>query len=94
MPADLTNSAAFATANSLCKPIRSDDIAPATARFRLPGESRANFMVIDGEQVSLDLMRATPSSIGIDAVLFQDGHVAMQEIECHQPDTLHAPERR
>ncbi len=54
MPADLTNSAAFATANSLCKPIRSDDIAPATARFRLPGESRANFMVIDGEQVSLD----------------------------------------
>jgi response regulator RpfG family c-di-GMP phosphodiesterase len=88
MAADLTNSAASAIANILCKPSRSDEISSATARFRLPDASHASVMVIDDEQVSLDQMRATLRSIGIDAVRFQDGRIAMQEIDRHRPDAF------
>ena len=88
MPADLNDSAAFAIANVLCKPIRSDEISAAMSRFRLPGERRANVMVIDDERTSLDLMQATLLSIGIDAVCFQDGRVALQEIDRHRPDAI------
>ncbi len=88
MPADLNNRAAFAIANVLCKPIRSDEILSAMARFRVPGERRANVMVIDDEEGSLDLMRATLRSIDIDAVCFQDGRVALQEIDRHRPDAI------
>jgi DNA-binding response OmpR family regulator len=88
MAADLNNSAAFAIANVLCKPLRSDEVLSAMARFRLPAERRANVMVIDDEQVSLDLMQATLRSIGIDAVCFQDGRVALQEIDRHRPDAI------
>jgi CheY-like chemotaxis protein len=58
------------------------------ARFWLVGEQRANVMVIDDEQVSLDLMRATLKSLGIDAVCFQDGRIAMREIDHHRPDAI------
>jgi PAS domain S-box-containing protein len=88
MPADLEMSATFAIANVLCKPIRADEISSAMARFRLQGKGRANVMVIDDEQVSLDLMLATLRSIGIDAVCFQDGRLAMQEIDRHRPDAI------
>jgi CheY-like chemotaxis protein len=88
MPANLEMGATFAIANVLCKPIRSDEIWSAMSRFRLPGEKRANVMVIDDEQVSLDLMRATLMSLGIDAVCFQDGRIAIQEIERHRPDAI------
>jgi len=88
MPADLTNSAAFAIANVLCKPLRSDEVSSAMTRFRLQGQERANVMVIDDEEVSLDLMRATLKSIGIDAICFQDGRIAIQEIDLHRPDAI------
>ncbi|HWI10226.1 MAG TPA: PAS domain S-box protein [Burkholderiaceae bacterium] len=88
MPADLEMSATFAIANVLCKPIRSDEISSAMARFKLPGTQRANVMVIDDKQAALDLMRATLKSIGIDAVCFQDGRVALQEIDRHRPDAI------
>jgi PAS domain S-box-containing protein len=88
MPADLSNSAAFAIANVLCKPIRSDEILSAMARFRVPGERRANVIVIDDEEASLDLMRATLRSIDIDAVCFQDGRIALQQIDRHRPDAI------
>ena len=88
MPADLNNNAAFAIADVLCKPIRSDEVLSAMARFRLAAETRANVMVIDDEQVSLDVMQATLKSIGIDAVCFQDGRVALQEIDRHRPDAI------
>jgi PAS domain S-box-containing protein len=88
MPADPEQSATFAVADVLCKPLRSEEISSALARFRLPGERRANVMVIDDEPMSLDLMRATLTSIGIDAVCFQDGRVALQEIDQHRPDAI------
>lgn len=88
MPADRNNSAAFGIANVLCKPIRSDEIATAMARIRLPGQRRASVMVIDDEKLSLDLMQATLRSLDIDAVCFQDGRVALQAIDRHQPDAI------
>ncbi len=87
-PADTDTSVAFAIANVLCKPIRSDEILSAMDRFKSSDESRANVMVIDHERSSLDLMSAALNSIGIEAVCFQDGCVAMQEIDRHKPDAI------
>ena len=88
MAADPETSATFAIANVLCKPIRSNEILAAMARFKLPGERRANVMVIDDEQGSLDLMQAALRRIDIDAVCFQDGRLALQAIDRHRPDAI------
>jgi PAS domain S-box-containing protein len=88
MPAGLERTATFAIANVLCKPIRSDEILAAVAGIRLTAGVRANVVVIDDEQASLDLMRATLKSIGIDAVCFLDGRVAIREIDNHRPDAI------
>jgi PAS domain S-box-containing protein len=88
MPTEPGTSAGFAIANVLSKPIRSNEIVSALAPFKLVGEVRANVMVIDDEQASLDLMRATLKSIGIDTACFLDGRVALQEIDQHRPDAI------
>jgi PAS domain S-box-containing protein len=88
MPATPNMSAAFAIANVLCKPIRSDEIRSAMARFKLPGHERATIMVIDDEQSCLDLMHATLTCIGIDAVCFTDGRVALAELDLHRPQAI------
>ena len=88
MPAGLDTTATFAIANVLCKPIRGDEIRSAMARFRLPEQNSANILVIDDEQTSLDLMRATLKGMGIDAVCFLDGRVAIREIDIHRPDAI------
>lgn len=87
-PAGLDMTATFAIANVLCKPLRSDEILTAMTRFRLPEGGRANVVVIDDDQTSLDLMRATLMSIGIETVCFLDGRVALQEIDLHRPDAI------
>jgi CheY-like chemotaxis protein len=88
MPTDLEVTATFAIANVLCKPIRSDEIAAAMTRFRQPAGGRANVLVIDDEQSSLDLMQATLKSLGIDAVGFLDGRVALQQIDQVRPQAI------
>ena len=88
MPADLAMCATFAIANVLCKPLRSDEIASAMSELKLPGKGSSTVMVIDDEQASLDLMRATLKSIGIDAVCFQDGRLALQDIDHHRPAAI------
>jgi PAS domain S-box-containing protein len=88
MPGELELAATFAIANVLCKPIRSDEILAAMTRFRRPEVGRANVIVIDDDQTALDLMRATLKSIGIDAVCFNDGRVAIDEIDRHRPDAI------
>jgi DNA-binding response OmpR family regulator len=88
MPGELELAATFAIANVLCKPIRSDEILAAMTRFRRPEVGRANVIVIDDDQTALDLMRATLKSIGIDAVCFNDGRVAIDEIDRHRPDVI------
>ncbi len=88
MPADLNLRATFAIANVLCKPIRSDEILSAMSGLGRRGERRSQVMVIDDDTASLDLMHATLSSIGIDAVCFQDGRIALQELEALRPDGI------
>ena len=88
MPTDLNVSATFAIANVLCKPIRSDEIVSAMALFKLPGNRRAQVMVIDDEQSALDVMQATLRSIDVDAVCFQDGRLALQELDRHRPEAI------
>ena len=88
MPVSPDRSASFAIANVLCKPIRSDEILAAMARFRLEEAGRANVLVIDDEPAALDLMQATLKSIGIDAVCCLDGRAALQDIALHRPDAI------
>jgi signal transduction histidine kinase/CheY-like chemotaxis protein len=88
MPADGNLSAAFAIANVLCKPLRSDEVKSALGPFRLAAGSRANIMVIDDEAVALDLMQATLRAIGIEAVCFQDGRLALEALDRHRPDAI------
>jgi PAS domain S-box-containing protein len=88
MPAGLDMTVTFAIANVLCKPIRTDEIRLAMKRFHVPEGRGANIVVIDDEQTSLDLMHATLKSIGINAVCFLDGRVALREIDTHRPDAI------
>ncbi len=86
--ADADLSATFAIANVLCKPIRSDEIVSAMSRLKGPGKGRAHVMVIDDDPVSLDQMQATLRSIDVDAVCFQDGRLALQEMDRHRPQAI------
>ncbi len=88
MPADSNLSATFAITNVLSKPIRSDEIVSAMTRLNLSKKAGALVMVIDDEQVSLDLMRATLNSINIEVVCFQDGRIALNEIQQHRPAAI------
>ena len=87
MPAE-EQSATFAIANLLCKPIRSDEILLAMAPFRLAQPNRANVLVIDDDPRALELMRTTLNSIGIDAVCAQDGRTALGNIDQTRPDAI------
>lgn len=80
--------ATFAIADVLCKPIRSDEIVQAMARFKSVAPKTATVMVIDDDPHALDLMQATLKSIGIDAVCLADGAQALREIDQHRPDAV------
>ena len=88
MRAHAGTAATFAIADVLSKPIRTQEIVSAMARFRLPGTSPTNVLVIDDDTVALDLMRATLKSIGIDAVCLPDGRTALRELDQHRPDAI------
>jgi signal transduction histidine kinase len=88
MRADAGAVASFAITDVLCKPIRSDEIVAAMARFRWPGASPTKVMVIDDDPLALDLMRATLKAIGIDAVCLLDGRDALRELDHHRPDAI------
>ncbi len=88
MRANAGTAATFAIADVLGKPIRTDEIVSAMARFRLPGTSPTNVMVIDDDPLALDLMRATLKAIGIDAVCMLDGREALRELDQHRPDAI------
>jgi PAS domain S-box-containing protein len=88
MPTDAGAAASFAITDVLCKPIRIDEIVSAMSRFRRPGPSRSNVMVIDDDPLALDLMRAALASIGIDARCHLDGRDALREVERLRPDAI------
>jgi PAS domain S-box-containing protein len=80
--------ATFAIADVLCKPIRSDELLKAMARFRGPASRSTKVMVVDDDPRALDLMQATLKSIGIDAVCLSDGREALRDIALHRPDAM------
>ncbi|MFM9915740.1 MAG: response regulator, partial [Rhizobacter sp.] len=88
MLADGEQSATFAIADLLCKPIRSDEVLLAMSRFRSGEAGRVKVMVVDDDPLALDLMHAMLKSIGIDAVCMLDGREALRDIEFHRPDAI------
>ena len=88
IPGDNGASATFAMADVLCKPIRSDELLKAMARFRGPASRSIKVMVVDDDPRALDLMQATLKSIGIDAVCLSDGREALRDIALHRPDAM------
>ena len=88
MRGDAGAAATFAIADVLTKPIRTDEIVSAMARFRLPGTSPTNVMVIDDDPLALDLMRATLKAMGIDAVCMLGGEAGLREIDRQRPDAI------
>ncbi len=88
MRAQAGTAATFAIADVLCKPIRTDEVVSAVARFRRPGIGPTNVMVVDDDPLALDLMRATLKVIGIDAVGLLDGREALGALERHRPDAI------
>ncbi|MDB5999197.1 MAG: luxQ 1, partial [Rhizobacter sp.] len=88
VPAQAGGSARFAIANVLCKPIRSEEVALAMARFNLGQAGGCRVMVIDDDPLSLDVMRATLANIGIEAVCVADGRTALRDIDKHRPDAI------
>jgi CheY-like chemotaxis protein len=88
MQADASAAASFQVSDVLCKPIRTDEVVLAMARFRSQGESRTRVLVIDDDPLSLDLMRATLAGLGIAATGVQDGREALRDIDRHQPAAI------
>jgi PAS domain S-box-containing protein len=88
MPADGQRSATFPIADVLFKPLRSDEILQAMARFKASGSGRVRVMVVDDDPTALDLMQATLKSIDVDAVCVLDGREALRDIERHRPDAI------
>ena len=88
MRANTGAAATFAITDVLCKPIRTDEIVGAMARFRRPGTSPTKVMVIDDDPLALDLMRATLKAIGIDADCLLDGREALRELDWRLPDAI------
>jgi DNA-binding response OmpR family regulator/nitrogen-specific signal transduction histidine kinase len=88
MRANAGAAAAFVITDVLSKPIRTDEIVAAMARFLRPGTSPTNVMVIDDDPLALDLMRATLKAIGIDAICLMDGRAALRDLDSHRPDAI------
>lgn len=88
MPGVSGTLATFAIADVLPKPIRTEQLVSAMARFRMPGTRPTNVMVIDDDPVALDLMQAMLKAIGIDAVCFLDPVLALGELDRHRPDAI------
>ena len=88
MAGDAGAAASFAIADILCKPIRSDEVAAATAALRRRHASAAKVLVIDDDPVALDLMRATLSALGMQAVGLQDPRQSVAAVALHRPHAI------
>jgi PAS domain S-box-containing protein len=78
----------FAIADILRKPLHSEEVVAALARVREPPSGQFNVMVIDDDPLALDLMHATLTGIGVDALCIPDGRRALREIEQHRPQAI------
>ncbi|MES2715231.1 MAG: PAS domain S-box protein [Pseudomonadota bacterium] len=88
VPVGQDSRAAFAIADVLCKPLRSDELWSAMAGLRQQAGSRAKVVVVDDDPAALDLMQATLQSMGIAALCFQDGRSALAQLDQLRPDAM------
>lgn len=80
--------AAFAIADVLSKPIRTDEVVSAMGRLPWPNSERRRVLVIDDDAQALDVMRATLDQHGIETVCMQDGRRALLQLDQHRPDAI------
>ena len=85
---DPGQSATFAIANLLRKPIDAQEVVSAMAGLRLAPNRAAQVMVIDDDPLALDLMRATLQRLGAQAICRLDARQALREIGLHKPDLI------
>ena len=88
LPGAVDTPAAFAVADVLSKPLRSDEILLAMQRLQGLAERPARVMVVDADAASRHLMAATLSALRLEAVLFEDGAAALAALDEVQPQAL------
>jgi PAS domain S-box-containing protein len=80
--------AAFAIADVLSKPIRTDEVVSAMARLAWPSAEHRRVLVIDDDAQALEIMRATLELHGIETVCMQDGRRALLQLDQLRPDAI------
>ena len=88
MPSAAGAPAAFAIADVLSKPIRTEEIVAVMARFRLTAPARPTVLVIDDDPAALELMLTALQAIAIDAVGALDGRAALGDLDRCRPDAI------
>jgi DNA-binding response OmpR family regulator len=80
--------AGFAIADVLAKPIRAEEVVAAMARLPSVGPRARRVMVVDDDPLALDLMRATLTAMGIEALCLPGGHEALAALDEARPDAM------
>ena len=88
LPVAARQSATFAIADLLSKPIRTAEVVLAMAALRPVVGRRTRVMVVDDDPIALDLMAATLRGLDIDVVCVNGGQQALGEIDQHRPDAV------
>jgi len=88
MPAQDGATAAFFVADVMAKPIRTQEVSAAMTGLLRDRTTRPRVLVIDDDVLALDLMQATLSAIGMDAICLLDGRQALNELATHRPDAI------
>jgi CheY-like chemotaxis protein len=87
-PGQAIETARFAITNVLSKPIRGQEVQAALARLPQPAGRRARIVVVDDDPLAVDLMCATLTSHGMQAIGVTDSRIALDALAQHQPDAL------
>jgi signal transduction histidine kinase/DNA-binding response OmpR family regulator len=87
-PGHAVETARFAITNVLSKPIRGHEVQAALARLPQPAGRRARIVVVDDDPLAVDLMCATLTSHGMQAIGVTDSRTALDALAQHSPDAL------
>ncbi len=82
------DTAGFAVADVLAKPIRTEEVGRALARLRPAGVAGMRVMVVDDDPLALDVMQATLGALGAETLRFAGGREALAALDAALPDAL------
>ncbi|MDO9093309.1 MAG: PAS domain S-box protein [Rubrivivax sp.] len=88
MPDSSGGAACFPVSDVLSKPIRTDEVVQALARFKRADGAALRVLVVDDEPMALDLMSATLAGLGSEALCVADGRQALRDLDQHRPDLI------